>query len=277
MLQWPDDEGSCGVVDDQRYAEASADLGDLGDREDLEFRIGKGLGIIGAGPIVGRPGERFRIGGIDEAGFDAEALQRRSKQRPGAAIDASRAYDVVAGARKVEDGEGGRRLSRGERQRGCSALEFCQALLEGILRRIGDARVEVAGRLQRKKLVGAVSAGKLERRCLVDRHGHRAGNRVEAETAAVQRDRFRMAPQRAGTGSARRQHWGFRNGRRIVNGHAVRLSILVAVGQNTSMGDTDAPAVGNSDVIGHAPAQADAFSRACSSSRSEWCSCATSG
>ena len=66
MLERPAEDRRRGVVHDQRHAELAADRGDLGDREDLQLRVGQRLGVVGAGARVGgaarrppgRPGRR---------------------------------------------------------------------------------------------------------------------------------------------------------------------------------------------------------------------------
>ena len=108
-------EKRCGrIVDDERNAIFAPDRSDFGDRKDDELRIGKRLGIIGAGPVVGRAPKILRIGGIDEADFDALRLQRIGKEIPGAAIEVSGRYDIVAGARDVLQRERRSRLTRGD-------------------------------------------------------------------------------------------------------------------------------------------------------------------
>ncbi len=42
----------------------------------ISFGFGNVFGVIGAGLVVGRAGERVRIDGIDEAALDALILQR---------------------------------------------------------------------------------------------------------------------------------------------------------------------------------------------------------
>ena len=55
-----------GVVDDQRHTFLAADLGDFGDREYFEFRIGERFRVITTGPRVGRSPEILRIGRMDK-------------------------------------------------------------------------------------------------------------------------------------------------------------------------------------------------------------------
>ena len=90
VVERPRDQRRRRVVGNQRHAERAADVGDLADRKDVQLRIGKDLRIIGARLGVGGAAERLRIGGIDEAGLDAELFERLGKQRPGAAIEVSR-------------------------------------------------------------------------------------------------------------------------------------------------------------------------------------------
>ena len=168
----------------------AADGGDLGDRENGQLRIGQRLGVIGAGAGVGGAAEILRIGRIDEAHLDALVLQRVGEQVPGAAVEIGRADDVVARAREVLDREGRGRLPRGQRQRGDAAFERRDALLQHVVGRIHDARVDVAELLQREQVRGVLGVAELIGGGLIDRHGDRAGGRVGAP-AGVKGERFR--------------------------------------------------------------------------------------
>ena len=81
-----------------------------------------------------------------------------------------------------------RRLARGGRQRRAPALERRHALLEHRHGRIGDARVDVAERLQIEQARRVVGRIEHVRRGLVDRHRARAGGRV-GNLAGVQAQR----------------------------------------------------------------------------------------
>src|ERR1700722_7500618 len=100
------------IVDDQRYAKAAPDRGDLGDREHHQFRIGQRFGVIGAGAGVGGAAEILGVARVDETHFNALVLQRIGEQVPGAAVKIGRGNDIVAGARQILDRKSGSRLPR---------------------------------------------------------------------------------------------------------------------------------------------------------------------
>ncbi len=159
-----------GVVHDQRNAEFAADRRDLGDREDRELRVGQGLGVIGAGAVIGGAAESLRVGRIDEADLDALVLQRVGEQVPGAAVEVGRGDDIVAGAGEVLHRIGRGRLAGGHRQRGDAAFERRDALFEHVGRRVPDAGIDVAELLQREQVGGVLGVVELVGGGLVDRH-----------------------------------------------------------------------------------------------------------
>src|SRR5882724_8912832 len=57
VLDRPAQHRGRGVVDDQRYAELAPDPRDLADWKHFELRVGQGLGVIAAGPRIGRAAE----------------------------------------------------------------------------------------------------------------------------------------------------------------------------------------------------------------------------
>ena len=69
-------------------------------------------------------------------------------------------------------------LAGGRRQRGGSAFEGRDALLEDVGGRVHDARVDVAELLQREEAAGMVGVLKQVRRGLVDGNGARAGGGI---------------------------------------------------------------------------------------------------
>ena len=176
-----------GVVDDQRNAERPADRRHLGDREDGQFRVRQRLGVIGAGARVGGAAEILGIGGVDEADLDPLVLQRVGEQVPGAAVEVGRRDDVVAGAGEVLQRQRARRLTARHRQRGDAAFERRDALLQHVVGRVHDARIDVAEFLEREQVGGVVGALKLVRRRLIDRHRDRAGARIGAPSRRGER------------------------------------------------------------------------------------------
>ena len=187
MLERPRDQRRGRVVGDQRNAERAADVGDLADREDVELRIGEDLGVVSARLRVGRAAERLGIARIDEAGLDAELLQRLREQRPRAAVEIGRGDDVVAGLSEVQHRIGGGRLPRGDREGGSAAFERRDAGLERVPGRVLDAGIDVAELFEREQPRGVPGVLELIGGRLVDRHRDRAADRVGAIGAAVQR------------------------------------------------------------------------------------------
>ena len=191
MLERPRDQRRRRVVGDQRNAKRAADVGDLADRKDVQLRIGEDLGVIGARLRVGRAAERLGIARIDEAGLDAELLQRLREQRPRAAVEIGRGDDVVAGLSEVQHRIGGGRLPRGDRERRGAAFERRDARLERVPGRVLDAGIDVAELFKREEPRGVPGVLKLVGGRLVDRHRDRAADRVGAIGAAVQRQGLR--------------------------------------------------------------------------------------
>ena len=209
MVEWARQERRGGVVDDERDAEAPADLGHLRDGEDREFRVGQRLAVIGAGAVVGGAAEILRVGRIDEADLDSLLGQRVGEEAPGAAIEVGGGDDVVAHPREVLHRQGGGRLARRQGQRRRPAFEGGEALLQHVDGGVRHTGVEVAEFLQGEQVLGMGRVAELERGGLVDRHRHRARGRIGAP-ARMQGDR--LGVKRGGPG---------RLGRRVLVGHGV--------------------------------------------------------
>ncbi len=125
--------------------ELAADLGHFGDREHFELRVGQCLGVIAARPVVGRAAEVLGIGRIDKANLHAHRLHHRVEEEvPGAAVKVGRADEIVARLADVLHREQRCGLTRGERQRGDTAFERGNALLEHRSGRVHDAGVDIA-------------------------------------------------------------------------------------------------------------------------------------
>ena len=166
------------VVDDQRNARRVRDLRDRGQVRDVELRVAERLDVerLRLGPDRRR--EVARIVAVDERRLDAELRERDGELRIGPAVERPRSDDVVAGAAQREQRDRLRRHAGRRRERRAAALERGDALLERRHRRVGDARVHVAERLQVEQARRVVGAVEDERRRLVDRQRARAGGRV---------------------------------------------------------------------------------------------------
>ena len=116
------------------------------------FGIGQRLAVVAAGLGVGGAAEIFWIGGIDEAALDAHRAHGVLEQIPGAAVDVGRADEIIAGVTDVLHGKQRRRLARRHRERGNTAFKRGNALLKHGLRRVHDARVDVAELLEREQV-----------------------------------------------------------------------------------------------------------------------------
>ena len=176
---------------------ARRDLRRLADGEHVEFRVGQGLGVEGAGPVVDGAAEVLRVRRVDEADLDPLVAQRVGEQVPGAAVKVGGADHVVAGVGDVLERERARRLPRRERERRRPALERRHALLERVLGRVHDPRVDVAELLEREQVRRVPGVAELVRGGLVDRHRDRTRVRVAA-VPCVQDDGLRMKVAWAG-------------------------------------------------------------------------------
>ncbi len=143
-----EDRSREGVVDNERHAVFVRDARELGDVEDAAGRIRDRLAedALGVGP-EGLLDLLLAGVGVDEGELDAELLQRDREEVEGAAVDLRRGDDMVAGVAEVEDREGRRRLAGRGENRGDAALERGDLLSHHVVGGVGEAGVEVAGRL----------------------------------------------------------------------------------------------------------------------------------
>ena len=102
---------------------------------------------------IGGP-EARRVETVDELHRDAELGQRVVEQVVGAAVEAARADDVVAGRGEVEDRQRLGGLARGQREGRDAALEGRDALLEHAVRRVHDPGVDVPELLEPEQARG---------------------------------------------------------------------------------------------------------------------------
>ncbi len=159
MIEGPGEDRRGGVIHDERNAERPADRRDFLDREGDQLRIGKRLGIVGAGARIGRLAEILWVLRIDEAHLDTLVLQRVGEEIPGPAVKIGRGDDVVADPGEVLHCERRGRLPARERQSRDAAFERRDALFEHVVGRVHDAGVDVAELFQReqvRRMLGAL-------------------------------------------------------------------------------------------------------------------------
>jgi hypothetical protein len=185
------------VVHDQRDAGFVSDRGDRLDVQSVELRVADRLGVEQLGVGLDRAAEGLGVGGVDEVDVEAEARQGVDEEIVGAAVQAVGADDVIAGAGDVQDREGDGRRSRTEGERRHAALESCDALLEHVVRRVHDPRVDVAGLAQAEEVGGVVGAVERVGGGLVDGDGARVGRGIR-RLAGVQGERLEPLLARLG-------------------------------------------------------------------------------
>src|SRR5690606_41835043 len=106
---------------------------------------------------------------LDEGHVDAGPGEGLGEEVLGAAVEAGRGDQVVAGLRDVEDGKRGRGLAAGEQQGTDAALEVGDAVLHDLGGRVADAGVDGTEVLEVEAGCGDVSVVEDERGRLVDR------------------------------------------------------------------------------------------------------------
>ncbi len=119
--------------------------------------------------------EVFRIG---PAHLPAEILEGVIELVDRAAVELGRSDELVARLHQRVKDDRLRRVARGDGQRGGRALQRRDPLLQRRRRRVGDAGVDVAERLQAEQRRGVVDVVEDESGRLVDRRDPRAGGRI---------------------------------------------------------------------------------------------------
>ncbi len=168
-----------GVVDDEGQAVLVGDGGELVDVDDVELGVAEGLGVDGAGFGVDGGAQAGEVVGVDEADGDAELGQGVVEEVVGAAVERGGGDDLVAGLGEGEDGEGLGGLAGGGGERGDSAFERGDALLEDVGGGVHDAGVDVAELLQAEEAGGVVGVVEDVGGGLVDGDGAGVGGGVD--------------------------------------------------------------------------------------------------
>jgi hypothetical protein len=165
-----------GVVDDERDAAGMCDVRHARDVEHVGPGVAEGLGEESprVRPNRGLPLlEVVRV--VDERHLDPELGERVVEQVVGAAVEARTGDDVVTGGSQREQRESLGRLPARHRDRGDTALESRDPLLDHGLGRVHDPAVDVAGLGEGEQVGRVLGVPERERRRLVDRG--RAGSR----------------------------------------------------------------------------------------------------
>ena len=115
---------------------------------------------------------------LNERRLDTELGERVLEQVVGSAVDRRGRDDVVAGLRDVEHRVRLGCLAACDEEGTGAALERGEALLDDILRRVHDARVNVAELGQREEVRGVLGVVEDVRRRLIDRRRACLGGRV---------------------------------------------------------------------------------------------------
>ena len=166
------------VVDDERHAGAMGDLGDRLDVGDDAAGIGDRLDEDRLGARRDRRLEGGEVVGVGPGDLPAEILDRVAELVDGAAIEPLCRDDLVAGLHQRVEHDELRPMAGCDGERRGAALQRSDALLQHRLRRVPDARVDVAEGFQREQRGGVLDVVEDEGGGLVDRRGARAGRRV---------------------------------------------------------------------------------------------------
>ena len=174
------------VVEDERQSIFMRDIGDRPNVQRIQARIADGFREDGFGALVDGGAQVLRVAAVEEAGRDAELGQRVVEQVIRAAIQAGRGGDFISRVGDIENCQRLGRLPRRGCQRAHAALERGHTALKGILRRVHDARIDIAELAQAEEVCRVFRAIEDIRRRLVDRHGARIGRAVRRLLARVQ-------------------------------------------------------------------------------------------
>ncbi len=178
VVERPDQPDADGVV---RHHGDPVFMGDFRNRLEVrhvQLRVADRFHVDRPRPRRDRLAERLRIARVDEPDRPPQLGERVVEQLVGAAVEVVPRHDLVAQPRDRQQRERDGRLPRGDAQRGRSALDRGDALLEHVRRGVHQPRVDVTELLQREQVRGMLGALEHVGRGLVDRDRPRAGRRV---------------------------------------------------------------------------------------------------
>ncbi len=180
MTQWLDQvRRRHGVVHNQWHSRVVCDGGQAGQIQDVVLRVGHRLAVERLGIRADRGAPLPQVVGIvDERHLDAELRQRVVEQVVSAAVQSRTRHDVITGAGDIENGEGFRRLTRGQQQCRHTAFEGGDPLLDRVLGGVHDPGVDIAGLGQPEQCCRVVGVAEGVGRGLVDRQRTGVGGAV---------------------------------------------------------------------------------------------------
>ena len=166
------------VVDDQRHAGLFGNGGDGRDVDDDAARIGDALDHDRLGLRRQRLLEARRIGRIRKDHVPAELLEGVVELVDRAAVELASGDEIVARLHQRMERQELCRMARRHNQCRSAAFECCDARLEHALRRVADARVDVAEGFEAEQRRGVIGIIEDVGRGLVDRRDAGAGRGI---------------------------------------------------------------------------------------------------
>ncbi len=142
--------------------------------------VADGLGVERLGPRGHRVPPLLQVGPVDEARVDPDLAEAHVELLVGAAVEAARRDELVAGLHQGEQRQVLRGLAGRGGDRPDAVLQRGDPLLEHPGRRVHDPAVDVAEPLQREQVGRVVGVLEHVGAGLVDRHRAAAGDRVRA-------------------------------------------------------------------------------------------------
>ena len=122
--------------------------------------------------------KRAQVVGFYKLDFDSEFRQRVMKQVISAAVEVIRRDDVIAGLGDIQNRQSRSRLAAGNGESADPAVDGGDALLQHVIRRIHDPRINVAELSEPEEIGGVLGALELVRRGLVNGYGPGTRRRV---------------------------------------------------------------------------------------------------
>ena len=167
-----------GVVHNHDGTMAVSYLGDAVDIGHIGVGVAEGFDDHGLGVRTESSLNGFKVGGVDDGGFNALRAQRVLQQVVGTAIKVVGSYHMVAVAGHVLKRISNSGCARGHGQAGYTAFKGGHAVFKDTLGRIGQTTVDVACVTQTEAIGSVLRVTEYIGCGLVDRHGASVGGYV---------------------------------------------------------------------------------------------------